>query len=393
MKMIKSVLNVFRREVQSITRDMDLITIILIAPLFYAFFYGSVYLNKSEHDVPVTVVDMDHSSLSGNLIRYLDANQLVSVNGVLSDYGSAIDRVYGMESQAVLFIPEGFEASLKKGNGTDLKLYLNTTRFLISNDINKAVNEVTATMAGAVKLRFFQAQGYSYMQAKEMIEPLNSQVHNLFNPSESYGDFLIPGLLVLILQQTLLIGLSESISKERENNTVGELFSSAGRSIFALVNGKGAFYFLMYSAYALFFYTVHFSIFKLSFRGSVSALAVLTALFLIAVVYLSIFVSSFFSRKIVSLQVIAFTSYPVFLMSGYPWPMQAMPLYIRAIAQLLPSTPYLDAFSRIVHMGAGWNDVLPQMGHILLLIVIGIFISGLRMKSLVNNAKTSAVTA
>lgn len=393
MKRINGALNAFRREIRSITRDMDIITIILIAPLFYAFFYGSVYLNKSEHDVPVTVVDMDHSSLSANLIRYLDSHQLVSVNGVLSDYGSAINKVYSMESQAVLYIPDGFEASLKEGNDTDLKLYLNTTRFLISNDINKAVNEVTATMAGAVKLRFFQAQGYSYTQAKEMIEPLDSQVHSLFNPTESYGDFLIPGLLVLILQQTLLIGLSESISKERENKSIGELFYSAGRSVSAMVNGKGAFYFLMYSAYALFFYTVHFSVFKISFRGSVSALIILTGLFLIAVVYLSIFISSFFSRKIVSLQVIAFTSYPVFLMSGYPWPIQAMPLYIRVIAQLLPSTPYLDAFGRIVHMGAGWNDVLPQMWHIILLIIIGMIISWLRMRSLVKGAETAAAAA
>lgn len=374
---------VLKREARFIVKDMDLVTIVLLSPLFYAFFYTSIYSYKTEKEVPVAVVDMDHSHASKTLIRDLDSHQLIDVSEVVPDYSSGIDRIYRLEAQGLIYIPQGFESSLKSGQGTDIKIYLNTSRFLVSNDLNKAINEVTGTLASGVRIRFFQMQGFSFSQAKEISEPLRSEVKPLFNPLESYGDFLIPGLLVLILQQTLLIGLSESIAKEREEGSLLQLYNSAGRNIFTTISGKGAFYFLLYASYALLFYTLHFSIFKISFKGSVSAAAVMTAIFLFAAVCLATLVSSFFKRKIISLQVVAFTSYPVFLMSGYAWPFQAMPKFIRLAGGLLPSTPYLNAFNRIIQMGAGWQDIMPEFIHLVILALSGFLITALRLKLLI----------
>ncbi|MDP4173592.1 MAG: ABC transporter permease [Bacteroidota bacterium] len=381
---VSGLFSVLQREINFIIKDKDLIVIILLSPIFYACFYGSAYFHKSEQDVPVAVVDMDKSSLSQQLIRNLDAHQLININEVLPDLNSAIDRVNSFKSHGIVFIPKNFENNLKSGKGTDLKVYLNTTRFLISNDINKAVNEVTGTISAGVRLKYFQTQGYSFEQAKELIEPLNCEVKSLFNPVEGYGDFLIPGLLVLILQQTLLIGLAESVAKEREFNTLHELYATSNKSIWATITGKGLFYFILFSSYAVLFYTLHFSIFKISFRGSVSAVVLLTALFLISVIYMGIFVSSFFKRKIVSLQLFAFTSYPFFLISGYPWPRQTMPLPIRYLSYVIPSTPYLNAFNRITQMGAGWIDILPELYQLVILCCLGLVLAKIRMKILVN---------
>lgn len=374
---------VLKREAGFIIKDMDLVTIILLSPLFYAFFYSSIYTYKTEKEVPVVIADMDKSQMSQTLIRNLDSHQLIKVSEVVPDYSSGTDRIYKLEAQGMIYIPQGFENSFKAGRGADIKIYLNTSRFLVSNDINKAINEVTGTIAAGVRIRFFQAQGFSFEQAKEISEPLKSEVKPMFNPAESYGDFLIPGLLVLILQQTLLIGLSESMAKEREQGSLIKLFITANRSIFGTIAGKGAFYFFLYASYAMLFYTLHFSIFKISFKGNVSAAVVITAIFLFAVVCLAILISSFFKKKIIALQVVAFTSYPVFLMSGYPWPVQAMPVYIRQIGSLLPSTPYLNAFNRIIQMGAGWQDVMPEVIHLLILALAGFLITALRMKFLI----------
>ncbi|MGE5350792.1 MAG: ABC transporter permease [Acidobacteriota bacterium] len=376
---------VLKREAHFIIKDMDLVTIVLLSPLFYAFFYTSIYTNKTEKEIPVVVVDMDRSNTSETLIRNLDSHQMLRVSERLPDYSLAIDRIYRLEAQGVIYIPKGFEKSLLSGQGSDLKIYLNTSRFLVSNDMNKAINEVTGTAAAGVKIRYFQAHGFSFEQAIEISEPLKGEVKPLFNPTESYGDFLIPGLLVLILQQTLLIGLSESVAKEREEGSLIGLYNTAKRSIVSTISGKGAFYFLLYASYALLFYTLHFSIFKISFKGSVSAAVVITAIFLFAVVCLAILISSFFKRKIISLQVVAFTSYPVFLMSGYPWPVEAMPTFVRVISYLLPSTPYLNAFNRIIQMGAGWQDIMPEMIHLLVLAITGFLITALRMKILIKS--------
>jgi ABC-2 type transport system permease protein len=93
-------------------------------------------------------------------------------------------------------------------------------------------------------------------------------------------------------------------------------------------------------------------------------------------------------KKIVALQLFAFTSYPIFLISGYSFPIESMPLGIRWIANLIPSTPYLTAFTRITQMGAGWHQILPELIHISLLLIFFFTLSLLRFKFLFHNQKT-----
>ncbi|MGD9487121.1 MAG: ABC transporter permease [Calditrichaceae bacterium] len=375
---------VLLREIQLIKSDINILMVILLAPLFYAFFYPSIYVHKTEHDVPIVVVDQDKSALSADLIRYLDIHQLTKVTETVTDLEQAKDRIYSMATEGIIYIPDGFESNLKSGSGTDLKVYINTNRFLISNDINKAVNEVIGTMGAGIRLSYFRTNGNSFEQAIELIEPVRGDIRPMFNPSESYGDFLIPGLLVLIIQQTLLIGLSESMAKEREKHTLGNLFETANRSIWATIAGKASFFILLFGSYSFFMFTVLFKVFKLNFAGSKSALFVLTFLFLLSVIFLSLFVSSFFKRKILSMQFFVFTSYPIFLLSGYSWPLQSMPAMLRTFAYVLPGTPYLNAVVRITQMNAGWNHILPELLLLAILTLSGLLLTRLRMKQLIN---------
>jgi len=387
----KNIYAVLKREVRLISKDVNLISILLLAPIFYSFFYGSIYINKVESDVKVTVVDMDRSNTSQKLIRMFDAHQLIAVENVVGDYSRGRSEVESGDVQGMIFIPKNFEADLKSELGTDLKIYLNTTRFLVSNDINKSVNDVIATLSAGMRLKYFEVHGFSYNQAKEMIEPLRTDMRPMFNSIEGYGDFLIPSILILIIHQTLLIGLSESVSKERETNKLHELYDRSNQSTFAAIHGKGLFYAILFSAYTLFFFTINFTVFKIAQRGSASALALLTVLMIVAVIYFSFFISSFFKRKITALQFLTLTSYPIFLISGYSWPLEAMPFPLQAISNLIPLTPYLNAFARITQMGAGWNEVMPQIIHISVLILVVSTATFFRMNKLFT-AKTQLTT-
>lgn len=383
---------VFVREVRRIKGDFNILAVVLLAPLFYAFFYGSIYGLKGEQDVPVAVVDMDRSADSRQFIRALDAHKLVKVSEQSSDYGQAIDLLMEMKVHAILLIPEEYSESIKLRRGAYVTLYLNTSRFLIANDINKAVNEVGERLGGNLRMQFFQQAGYSRDQALALVDPLRLEQKALFNPLDSYGDFLIPGLLVLIIQQTMLIGLSESIAKEREKKTLLDLFRISGNSTWATMSGKGYFYLLLYMAYSFFFFVVHFRIFAIPFRGSVVTLGVVTGIFLLSVIYWSQFISSFFSKKIVSMQFFVFTSYPVFLLSGYSWPLQSMPVYLQVISNCIPSTPYLHAFIRITQMGASWMHIQNEVLHLLVIAVLGLLLSRVRLKYLVRQENPDNLT-
>ncbi len=176
---------VMKREINEVMHDVDIAIIVLVAPLFYSLFYGSLDWNKTEHQVPIVVVDMDHSKLSQTLIRNLDADQNIHITEEVPDLATAQTRIEQFDAQGAIFLPPKFEAMLKKGQPTDIKVYLNTTRFLVSNDINKAVTEVALTTAAGVRLHYFQTQGYSFEQAKELFEPLRAEIKPMFNTTET----------------------------------------------------------------------------------------------------------------------------------------------------------------------------------------------------------------
>jgi len=365
----RTLIAVFWRETEIIRHDRNIVIVLLLAPVVYALFLGTIFTNKIETNVPIDVVDYDRTAISRTLIRYLDSHQLLRVSEVVPDFESAKADIVDSRAQAIVYIPRNFEGALKSGQSVNLEIYLNTARFLPSNDINKAVNEVALTMAAGIRLKFFQTKGLSTEQAGELVQPLNGDIRPLFNVTESYGDFLLPGLFILILQQTLLFGLSLSVAREREMGTLAALNTVSGGNSLTAVLGKGAPYFLLYGAYTIFTLVVFFSLFSLNVFGSMTALAALMVLFLIAIIGFAVFVSSFFKQEIQALQFLVFSSMPLFLLSGYSWPVWAMPWPLRAFTQLLPGTPLFQAFVRVTQMGAGWQQLWPDLLQLLLLAI------------------------
>jgi len=314
----------------------------------------------------------------------LDANQTISVNNTISNLEEGKNNLIDEKAKAILYFPKEFEENLKKGKQAEIKVYLNSTRFLVSNDINKAVNEVIGYVNAGITLKYYETKGNSFEQAKELAIPINMDIRPLFNFTESYGDFLIPSVLILILQQTLIIGLSQSIAKESEKNTFGSLCKLGMWKPFNVIFGKGLFYLLLYGSISVFFFIVSFSVFNLPNYGNILPLLIITVLLLISVIYFSFFIASFFHRKIVSLQFLTLTSYPIFLISGYSWPYNSLPIFLKVLTNLIPSTPYFAAFTRITQMGANVTDVLPEIIHLLALTIVGNILAYYRIKHLIN---------
>jgi len=374
--------SVLYRELDLISHNLGIFAVIILSPLFFALFYGSVYVNKKEAEVSVVVVDHDCSKTSRAMVRNLDSHQMIAVEYVLSDIAVAERKLLESEVQAVIFIPSGFCTSFAKHEGIDVRVNLNASRFLVANDVIRAINEVAGTIGAAARIRFYESQGYSSDQSRRLVVPLRTDLRTPFNVSESYGDFLLPGVFVIILQQTLLMGLSQSVANEREQRKIRNLLKSAKGSFWSAICGKALFYVLLFAAYALFFYVVLFELFKLPISGSISALALTSTLFLVAVTSLCLFAASFIRSQLAALQICILSSYPFFLLSGFTWPTSSMPWLLKARSQFIPSTPYLTAVGRITQMGAGWPHVWSQLLHLLILATVGLVAVRFRWKHL-----------
>ena len=362
-----SIRSLFINELKVVINDHSILLTVIIAPLLYAFFLGSIYLNKDIDQIRFAVVDYDNSKTSRTLTRLLSANQKIDMVGYIEDYEDGAHKLMNLEIQGFLVFNDGFEKELMKMEGANLALYLNTTRFLPSNDINMAVNAVMLTVGSGIRLRYYEIKGIDSHKAMQLINPVMAEVKPIYNTTNSYGGFLLPGLFFLILQQTLLIGLGESVSRDNEKGIIGSTVSNSRFGVINYIFGKTGYYVFLYLAYLIIFTAVIFPLFDLPVAGSILSIFVVSMIFLITIMLLTMLIGTFVKSQIRMMEILAFTSYPFFLLSGYSWPITAMPQPLQWFAALIPTTPMMEAMKRLFVMGGEWGDVIHQFQHLVLL--------------------------
>lgn len=361
---------IFNNELKIVISDHSILLTVIIAPLLYAFFLGSIYLNKDIDQIRFAVVDYDNSNTSRKLTRLLSASQKIDLVGYIEDYEDGVHRLMNLEIQGFIIFNDGFEKELMKMEGANLALYLNTTRFLPSNDLNMAVNEVMLTVGSGIRLKYYEVKGIDSQKAMQLINPVIASVKPIYNSTNSYGGYLLPGLFFLILQQTLLIGLGESVSRDNERGILSSVLSLTPMGVLNYIQGKIAYYMFLYLAYLVIFTAVIFPFFGLPVAGSIISIFILSMVFLVTIMLLTMLVGTFVKSQVRMMEILAFTSYPFFLLSGYSWPISSMPQPIQWLAAIVPTTPIMEAMKRLYVMGGNWNDVFLQFQHLIILLAI-----------------------
>lgn len=357
-------LRLLLREVQRIAADHSLILTLLLAPLVYVFFYGSIYQYKAEEEVPIAVVDEDRTGLSQTLITQIDNSQMVNV-ALRTTLEGAKESMYRGHTQGFLYIEKGMEQKVMSLQQADMVLAVNAARFLPSSEVAGAITQIGLTVGAGVRLQYLQKQGMNTEASLQEVMPVNIDYRPMFNSRSDYGTFLLPGLIAMILQQTLLIGLAGGSAAERQRGTVHDWLQTAGGSASLALWGKGLFYFLLFCAYAYFFLTVNFRVLELDILGSGWELAGITVVFLLALIPMGIFTGLLFRSQLLATQLMVFSTYPIFLITGYSWPLSEMPAIVKAVSYMLPITPFLALYQGVVQQGASVADRLPDLYHLL----------------------------
>lgn len=378
---MKNIIKIIFREVRHVSKDASLFLIILLAPILYAFMYGSIYLNKGEEKVRLALVDDDGSSVSRTLTDQLNATPMIEIVSV-SSLDKARERMYREDVQGFLYIPQDFEKNIYGLKQTDVNLVLNASRFLPSSDLLSTVTKVCLTVGAGVRKTYFNKQGMGEDESLKMTNPINLDYRPLYNSGMTYGAFLLPGLLAIILQQTLLIGAAAAFASEREDKRLHELYGLSGGRISQLIIGKTFFYFVVFMVFGFFFLTVNFSVLDIRIRGAYFDLAVLAALFISSIIVLGMLIGSFFRTKLFTFQVMVFTSYPIFLVTGYSMPYQALPPSVQVFSDMLPTSPFLKAYISIVQAGGSLADNIPAVIHLVVLWLVFLVLLMLRIRYL-----------
>lgn len=338
--------------------DWGVLVITVLAVVVYAFVYPVPYSNQVLKDVPIAVVDGDKSGLSRRLVGMADAHEGLRVAARPGSMAEAEAMVRDGRVAGVLAVPRGFERDVLEGRQSRVSAHLDTSYLLSYSTGLTALMESTGTLSAGVEVARWRARGMSREAALRARRPVALELRPLFNATSAYATYVVPAVLILILQQTLLIGAGMSGGARSERIAAGRAAAiDAGARPIAQVLGRSVPFLLLYAAHAAFYFAFIPRHFGYYVPGSLLPAALLTVPFLLATVFLGFTLRPLFRRRETAMQVLLFTSLIFVFLGGFAWPAEAVPAWIRSAAHAVPTTSAIPAYLRLTRFGAGLADV------------------------------------
>ena len=335
-----------RDEWRSLTKRKGVFTVLLLLPVLYPVLVSALYVNREASERPTLVLDLDNSELSRELALHLDATQGLHVVGHPESTDQAFEELRQGHAEVFLRIPEDFSRSIKRGHQGKVGLWVNSANMYTYGVAALGVSNTVLALNKELGAARLAKRGVSTTLAARRVLPITWDERDLFHPTASYGDFVVTGILLIVIQQIVLMSLAYSVGWQREDEVLQRTPYP-----FTHLSGKAlvhlGFYFLGISLIVF----VIFPVFGWPVRSPAAMFALFSAL-AVTMVPPALLVASLVRDRFVAFQLLLFFSVPLFLMSGFTWPLDQMPVHVQAFAWLFPATPALQAL-RVLSMKAG----------------------------------------
>lgn len=361
---MKRILQVFIQEYRNIFSDIGALLVFFGAILLYPIVYPIPYLPEVMREVPLAVVDLDYSQASRGLIRMVDASELVAVTMRPDNLAQAEESFYRGEVYGILVIAEDFNKALLKGAQANVSVYADASYFLIYRTVMTGVIKSSRYFSAGIEIKRLMASGLSQNQSMAVRDPIELISVPLFNAFGGYASYVVPAVLILLLQQTLLIGtgLLGGTAIENRNFIFFSDNTNQNASAFLIIIGKTLAYGSLYMVHALYYFTVVYRFYHFPLRSQPFELFCFLLPFLISVTLLGLTLSTLFQNRETSMLLLVFTSIPILFLAGFSWPVECIPEWLRTLSLLLPSTPGISGLMKMNQMGASLQEVKYDWG-------------------------------
>lgn len=377
---------VLRNEYRHIFRDPGVLLVMVFAIFIYSTLYSFAYKNEVLVNVPVGIIDHSNTSMSRKLVLELNSTPNIDVKYMPSSMEEARQLFYGGKINGIVYIPEDYERKLLGGENTILGLYVDASNFLMYRQVFEQAVEVFLTTGAQVEYIRLLSGGASDVQAQTVVQPVIFQNNNLFNPFLGYGAFLMPAILIVIIQQTMLIGIGMIGGTWREYGLYRKLIPEGERrlSTIPIVLGKSSAYISIYAVTVPLIIGVSFNLFHFPQAGSVLDMMLFLVPYMLACIFLGIAVSTLFRHRENSIMFMLWSSIPMLLLTGASIPKEGIPQWMYYMGKIFPSSVGTEGFLRIHTMGASLREVSSEFGFLWILAGIYFVLACVGMRVLLN---------
>ena len=367
-----SLFRVIKRETDRISQSWILLFTTTIGPAGVFLFVAWIFSAGVVRELPIAVVDLDHSQLSRKITRMVDATPAANIVKKPVSLMEARDQMMKGETEAVLYIPQGLEKSVQRGEQAELALYINNTNVVKGGALKSGLYTTLSTVSAGIKVQLSVTKGESPERAIEKVRPVKVNTHLLFNPFGNYSYFLVLGLLPLLAVVFIFLGSVYALGMEFKEGTAGDLINMANNKIVVAMIGK------MLPYTVLFFMDMMvMNIFLVKnlgtpVNGSLFAILLSELLMIISYQLLAILFLKLTANLRLSLSLGSAYTMMALTFSGLTFPAMAMPLAAKLFSLIFPYTFWLRIFMSQTLRGEPITEVLPSFLAFLPFIVCGV---------------------
>ena len=352
----------YAKTIRSLFTDGGALLFCIIVPLIYPVLYTLIYNGEVVREVPVAVVDDCRSTLSRDYVRRLDATADVKVVSVCADMPEAEAMVMHRECYGIVRIPSEFQTSLMTGKQTHVQAYCDMSGMLYYKALLTANTEVSLDLNSRIKVAEMGAnpvalssgiEGGTEEQKTAMQHPVRYEYINLYNSQTGFATFLIPAVLIMAIQQTMVLGIGLIAGTRRERG----IKVSKGHNTFLQLLGVALAFLTVYIPICVYEFGVIPHFFHLPQLGNPVELCLLMVPFLFAVFNFGLCIGGIPRHRESIILLVVFTTIPILFMSGVSWPGSALPPFWKYLGYAFPSTFGINAFVKLNTLGAHFDSI------------------------------------
>jgi ABC-2 type transport system permease protein len=364
---IASFLAVFKKELLHIRRDGATARFAIMIPIFQLVLFG--FIDQTVHDLTTVVVDQDRSVESRELMDELRATKTFAITLVTADPRRAREEIVAGRARVGVVIPPDFHDRRARGEPAHVLA-------LIDGSDSTASAQALASVNGVFAGKNIKLLGGDARRLPEDVQPII-----LFNPEGRTANYIIPGLVAVILQFVALVLAAVAIVRERERGTLEQLLVTPIDPL-GLTLGKLAPYLLVGLIQMTTMLSLMRWVFGVPIRGSLVFLFAMALLYIASLLSLGLFISAQSQSQLEAQQKAQLFLIPSFFVSGYIFPFEGLPWFLKGLGYVYPPTHMIAIMRGVVLRDAGPLELLPHVGALLAFSVVLVWMSARRFRRL-----------
>ena len=369
--MVSNIIKICKDELKIIFTDAGCLLVMVGAIFMYSIFYMMPFSNQATREVPIGIIDNDSSAMSREFVRDLNSTEYVKVENDFTDINQAKKEYYKNKIQAFVVIPKDFERDIKRGKPSFVSTYTDSAFMIIYKQVATAVATLATEFGAKIEVGTLMKKGVPKDTAIKLVMPFDLVQTPLFNPIGSYQNYIYPMVLILLLQQTMIIGacmigstLREKINgiRIREKDGSVKLYKLDSITPYTnnpveIVLGKAFAYSGLYFIYAMLYFLIFPSFVVYDMTYNILPMLLILIPYLLSCAFLGQGLVYFLSKREVSFFILVSSSVPLIFLPGFVWPKEAIPVLLNTVSKLIPFEPACDGLIKINQFGANFSQV------------------------------------